>query len=77
MTMLTCLLIVCRLYSFLLGRPKMIRKEIFDVALPSLDDPDVNQDPFNLYQAVLIQLSGIVGEALEKVRYDMAVMLLS
>ncbi|TFK62319.1 hypothetical protein BDN72DRAFT_848822 [Pluteus cervinus] len=54
------------LYSFLLGRPKMIRKEIFDVALPSLDDPDVNQDPFNLYQAVLIQLSGIVGEALEK-----------
>lgn len=60
----------CRLYSFLLGRPKMIRKEIFDVALPSLDDPDANENPFNLYQAVRIQLSGIVGEALEKVGKD-------
>ncbi|KAF8638078.1 hypothetical protein AX16_010710 [Volvariella volvacea WC 439] len=60
------LVILDKLYSFVLGRPKMIRKEISDVALPSLGDPDVSEDHFNLFQAVFIQLSGIVGETLDK-----------
>lgn len=45
----------------------MIRKDVYDVALLSSIALDASQRPFNLGQAVFIQLSALVSEALERV----------
>ncbi|KAG6920136.1 hypothetical protein DXG01_004902 [Tephrocybe rancida] len=54
-----------KMYSYLLGRPQMLRKEVFDVAAPSPIEPDGTRNLFNTGQIVLIQLSALAGAALE------------
>ncbi|KAF9462402.1 hypothetical protein BDZ94DRAFT_726218 [Collybia nuda] len=55
-----------KMYSYLLGRPHMVRREIFDVALPSPVNTDGTRNRFNLGQIIFIQLANLVGETLEK-----------
>ncbi|GLB37841.1 hypothetical protein LshimejAT787_0408920 [Lyophyllum shimeji] len=54
-----------KFYSILLGRPQMVRKEIFDVALPFPTDAEGVQNHFEYGQILLIQLAALAGEALE------------
>ncbi|KAG6866418.1 hypothetical protein C0991_004703 [Blastosporella zonata] len=54
-----------KMYSYLLGRPQMLRKEVFDVAAPSPIEPDGTRNLFDLGQSIFIQLSALAGEALE------------
>ncbi|KAG6813127.1 hypothetical protein H0H92_013751 [Tricholoma furcatifolium] len=54
-----------KMYSCLLGRPQMLRKEVFDVVPPCPTDADGKRNLFNLGQCTFIQLSAITGEALE------------
>lgn len=64
--------LLVRMYSYLLGRPSMVRKEIFDVALPSPVNADGTRNRFALGQIIFIQLANLVGETMEKVRYIFA-----
>lgn len=50
----------------------MVRKEIFDVALPSPVNADGTRNRFALGQIIFIQLANLVGETMEKVRYIFA-----
>ncbi|KAF8070816.1 hypothetical protein FPV67DRAFT_1488820 [Lyophyllum atratum] len=54
-----------KMYSILLGRPQMVRKEIFDVAVPSPTEPDGTRNLFDFGQVTIIQLAALAGEALE------------
>ncbi|KAG6820824.1 hypothetical protein H0H93_011118 [Arthromyces matolae] len=54
-----------KMYSYLMGRPQMLRKEVFDVAAPCSSDSDGKRNIFNLWQSTLIQLCAVAGEALE------------
>ncbi|RDB25040.1 putative transcriptional regulatory protein C1F7.11c [Hypsizygus marmoreus] len=55
-----------KLYSYLLGRPQMIRSAIYDVALPNPVEPDGTRNAFNSVQLMFIQLASLLSEALEK-----------
>lgn len=54
----------------MLGRPTMIRKENFDVLAPSAFEPHFPawRQVYCAYQAELVKLSDVVGEAMERVR---------
>lgn len=54
------------MYSLLLGRPAMMRKEAFDVAAPPKYQA-AGQDLHATFQAALARLSNLIGEAIEKV----------
>ncbi|KAG6873545.1 hypothetical protein C0995_014415 [Termitomyces sp. Mi166 len=53
-----------KMYSYLLGRPQMLRKEAFDVAVPSIES-DGTRNIFCLGQSIFIQLCAIAEEAME------------
>ncbi|KAG6844386.1 hypothetical protein H0H87_007290 [Tephrocybe sp. NHM501043] len=54
-----------KMYSYLLGRPQMLRKEVFDVTAPSPNELNGMRDVFDLGQSTFIQLCAVAGEALE------------
>ena len=56
-----------RLYSFMLGRPHMVRKETCDVHLPDPMEPDGTRNTFNISQNVFINLADLLGEVSDKV----------
>ena len=51
----------------MLGRPHMVRDEMFDVALPSSTKEDGEFDLFGFNQRIMIELAGLMGEAIDKV----------
>jgi Fungal specific transcription factor domain len=56
-----------RMYSYLLGRPHMVRKSVADVAIPSYIEPDGSANRFNRGLVLFTQLADIAEETLEKV----------
>ncbi|TFK44458.1 hypothetical protein BDQ12DRAFT_17980 [Crucibulum laeve] len=60
-------LYICdKLYSYILGRPQMIKKQDFDVALPTVINPDGTRDPFSLGQSTFIGLMELLSESMDK-----------
>jgi hypothetical protein len=57
-----------RMYSYLLGRPHIVRNDMVDVAVPPYIEPDGTKNRFNRALAIVIQLANIAGETMEKVR---------
>lgn len=58
--------ILChRLYSYVLGRPYILRKDFSNVEYP-IDDTLGSQNIFSVGQIALIRLAEIVGEAIDK-----------
>ena len=45
----------------------MIRDEMFDVALPPTTNEDGEFDLFGFNQRIMIELTGLLGEAIDKV----------
>lgn len=56
-----------RLYSFVLGRPQMVRGDISDVARPANVDGKGRKNSFNLSRIVMVQLADLASEILDKV----------
>ncbi|KAG5646228.1 hypothetical protein DXG03_004055 [Asterophora parasitica] len=54
-----------KMYSYILGRPQMIRKEIFDTTVSSPNEVDGSRNMFESGQTTFIRLCTLVGEALE------------
>jgi hypothetical protein len=60
---------MARLYSYMLGRPPMIRKNQYDVKPEPAVDLDGSKNYYNILETALVQLSDIVGETIDKVRF--------
>ena len=58
---------IIRTLSCLLGRPPMVIKDIVNVAIPPYIEPDGSKNHHNRSLALLVQLTDIVQEMLEKV----------
>ncbi|KAG5639468.1 hypothetical protein H0H81_001590 [Sphagnurus paluster] len=54
-----------KMYSYLLGRPQMIRQEMFDVAVPNTTDLEGSRTLFDLGQVNFIQLAALAGEIMD------------
>lgn len=55
-----------KLYSYLLGRPHMVRKDATDVAIPSPIEPDGSVNYWKRGLGFFIQLADIAAETIEK-----------
>ncbi|KAF6760185.1 hypothetical protein DFP72DRAFT_883456 [Ephemerocybe angulata] len=59
------LFIADRWLSYMLGRPHMIREEMYDVELPSSTNEDGAFDLFGFNQRIMIELATLLGEAID------------
>lgn len=51
----------------MLGRPHMVRKEIYDVELPNSTNDDGVFDLYGFNQRIMIELAELLGEAMDTV----------
>lgn len=68
------LFITDRFLSYMLGRPHMVRKEIYDVELPNSTNDDGVFDLYGFNQRIMIELAELLGEAMDtcySVRYPL------
>lgn len=64
---LSSLLINNRIYSYVLGRPQILRSEAFDVDPPPAHNPDGTRNLTNVGLGIMVSLMELLGDAIEKV----------